>query len=333
MTLADQWITLLLILVLFLFLAGILAVLWYFRQHRQPPITTPDTALGQPKTPVIIELKTYDVGGQTVARPQERSRLRHIPRAIRKHTPRIMPKIGINIERRQLLMIAGASVFAALVGIALLLTFMPSLQRFWYTDQFVVVVAAFDDGGDGTTGAAVAHELEQVLRESRTRDIHIFRTNTRPMNEAMARQIAQQYTADVVIWGYTRPGETLNRVALLPRITFQPTGAHAPYGWAGFQTRLAQPTHYILATAPINGQVVLPSVIDALYRYSKGDADQAHAIFGTLLERHPLHPSLPHTLRGNVEWARGEYAQAANEYRAALAQLRQSRPCSPTIFG
>ena len=320
MTLADQWITLLLGLVLFLFLAGILAVLWYFRQHRPPPTTTQATALDQPKAPVIIELKTYDVGGQTVARPQERSRLRHMPRALRKHAPRIVPKIGINVERRQLLVIVGGSVLAAVAGIALLIIAMPSLQRFWYTDQFVVVVAAFDDGGDGTTGVAVARELEQVLRESHTHDMHIFRTSTRPTDEAMARQIAQHYTADVVIWGYTRPGETLNRVAMLPRITFQPTGAHAPYGWAGFQTRLAQPTHYILATAPINGQLVLPTVIDALYRYSKGDADQAHAIFGTLLERHPLHPALPHTLRGNVEWARGQYAQAAGEYRAALAQ-------------
>ena len=38
------------------------------------------------------------------------------------------------------------------------------------------------------------------------------------------------------------------------------------------------------------------------------------------------HPALSYALRGNILWARGEYEQAADEYRRALASVQEPEP-------
>lgn len=324
MSLTEPMITLLILLTLAIFLTGLLAVVRYIRQQqRTPPAASPEHTPRPTANSAIIDLKAYEIEGNTVAEPvagQKQSRLRYIPRAIRRAAPRTLPRIPLALKRRQMLVIAVGATLAALGGIYFAFTSLPEIQRMWRADQFVVVVAPFDDGTDGSTGAAVARELKQVLEASTHPSVSVIGTRLRPANEQQARELAHAYAADVLIWGYTNPGETLNRAAMLPRITFQPSGQHTPYGWADFTTRLEQPVSYPLAITPINGRTILPTLIDAMYRYSKDNPDQAYIELGVLLDTYPLHPALPHTLRGNVNWARGQFAEAATEYRAALRQ-------------
>ncbi len=318
MSLSESTITLLLVLILAIFGTGLLAVVWHLRQQHRPP---PPSEKDPPATGTsIIDLKTYEIGGKTVAAPEDTAKPRHIPRVLRKAAPRIRPQIPLSLKRRQLILIGVGALLAALAGTAAAFYSLPELRRMWRADQFVVVVAPFEDGSDGSTGAAVARELQQVLRDETHPSVTVIGPPIRPAGEQQAQELARTYAADVVIWGYTSPGETLNRAAMLPRITFKPTGQHAPYAWADFTTRLAQPVHYPLASTPLNGRVVLPTLIDALYHYSKGNADQAYTELAVLMDAYPLHPALPHTLRGNVNWARGQFAEAATEYRAALQQ-------------
>ncbi len=81
------------------------------------------------------------------------------------------------------------------------------------------------------------------------------------------------------------------------------------------------PQFYTLADAPINGEGVLAELLYALGDYGSGRVDTAFTTLGSLIDNTPaLMPALPHALRGNILWARGEYEPAAGEYRRALGQ-------------
>jgi tetratricopeptide (TPR) repeat protein len=79
------------------------------------------------------------------------------------------------------------------------------------------------------------------------------------------------------------------------------------------------PEFYDISDAPINGQVVLPPLLGALANYGAGRVDDSYIVLGDLTANTPeLIATLPYALRGNILWARGEYEQAAGEYRRAL---------------
>ncbi|NJK80382.1 MAG: tetratricopeptide repeat protein [Chloroflexaceae bacterium] len=188
-----------------------------------------------------------------------------------------------------------------------------------------MLVAPFDDSGGGQTGVAVANELADLLNEQNNGAMVVRQTEQRPADSAEAIRLAEQHAADVLIWGTVQAGETLNRPALLPRLTYLPQGHYGPYAWEGYSTRFAMPRTFDLAPYPLNGQVIVPPVLEALARYHAGDADVAYTLLGDLLASYPLEPALPRALRGNILWARGLYTEAAEEYELALVQPLNER--------
>ncbi|NJL35080.1 MAG: hypothetical protein HC893_16015 [Chloroflexaceae bacterium] len=201
----------------------------------------------------------------------------------------------------------------------------PTFEAWRTNNEFVVLVAPFDDSGGGQTGVAVANELADLLNEQNNGAMVVRQTEQRPADSAEAIRLAEQHAADVLIWGTVQAGETLNRPALLPRLTYLPQGHYGPYAWEGYSTRFAMPRTFDLAPYPLNGQVIVPPVLEALARYHAGDADVAYTLLGDLLASYPLEPALPRALRGNILWARGLYTEAAEEYELALVQPLNER--------
>ncbi|KPV53423.1 hypothetical protein SE17_09720, partial [Kouleothrix aurantiaca] len=79
---------------------------------------------------------------------------------------------------------------------------------------------------------------------------------------------------------------------------------------------------YTLASNPLNGARVLPSLLGALADYNAGHLDSAFTTLGQLTDGYAmLVPTLPHAVRGNILWARGEFQQAMDEYQAAIRAI------------
>jgi tetratricopeptide (TPR) repeat protein len=223
-------------------------------------------------------------------------------------------------ERRRWVLqrIGRIPAFLALAIIGLLLISFAVGALFTNNEQFVVVVAPFRDinGNVTQTGQSAADELVTLLEADNFRRLVIHRVADAPTSLEAAREVLTQQRGDVLVWGSIAPGAMFDQEALLPQLTYIPTGAYAPFAWDGFRSRFAIPTDYQLALAPINGRVILPRLLHALEDYSSGRFDASSQTLSDLLTTYPaLHESLPRSLRGNMLWARGEYQNAAAEYR------------------
>ncbi|MEI6776951.1 MAG: tetratricopeptide repeat protein [Chloroflexales bacterium] len=213
------------------------------------------------------------------------------------------------------------------VAITLLLLILASAGWLFYiqitvhaNDRFVVLVAPFDDGGDGQTGLNVAKALAAQITQNVKGEVTVQVLDTRPANEQEALRVANARASDLLIWGNVEPGAMLDSQSLTPQLIYTPNGAFSPNGWDGYLGRFAMPRSYTIAREPINGQAVLPPLVEALFDYGLDQPDRAATTLGSLLANYPtLNAPLPRAIRGNILWARGSYGQAADEYRLALA--------------
>jgi tetratricopeptide (TPR) repeat protein len=293
----EPWIPLaLLVLVAVVFFGGVLAVPFYFwRQYRQQHAED-----SHPSS--IIDMVVSKSGSTFIASLQQNESSGSRQRLTRYWRPALL--------------LVGLTGMVVLVGLWL----VPFIQSRLLVDQFVVLVTPFRDEGSSQPLASISDELARVLEQDTEAEVVVRQADRIPGSDAEARQIAAEHNADLLIWGNVQSGGFLNDATLQPRLTYAPLGAYAPHAWIRYRGRfllegaysVARPSHYI------NGQAVLPPLIDALADYSNGSPDQAHLRLGMLLNDYPdmLDPTLPRMLRGNVLWARGEYADAANEYRA-----------------
>ncbi|WP_129629923.1 tetratricopeptide repeat protein [Candidatus Oscillochloris fontis] len=187
-------------------------------------------------------------------------------------------------------------------------------------DRFVVLIAPFDDGGDGQTGRNVAVELAQQVIQQVDARIEVRLIDQRPTDDLHAVALANAAQSDLLIWGQVEPGALLDSQSLQPNLVYTPNGAYAPNGWESYQGRFALPQRAILTSEPINGQAVLPGFVAALFDYSQGYPDRAAATIDRLMNDYPaLRTPLPQALLGNVLWARGSYGPASDAYRLALS--------------
>lgn len=187
-------------------------------------------------------------------------------------------------------------------------------------DHFVILVAPFDDGGDGSTGRNVATALASLLNEQANGDITVRVLGSAPADPFAALDVASAAEADLLVYGTVLPGSMLDSPSLSPRLIYTPSGPYAPNGWDGYLGRFAMPRSYSLSTEPINGRAVLAPLLIALRDYSVGDVDLAYQRIEALLENYPaLNPPLPRAIMGNVLWARGLYGRAAQQYELALS--------------
>jgi tetratricopeptide (TPR) repeat protein len=296
----EQWISsLLVVLVVLVFVLGVLAVPFYFwRQRRQE-----QAADDEEHDPSIIDMNVQTSNGTIVASSQQR----------RQHGG---SRWAFLRNWRPALMGAGLMILLAL-GVVWLYTVIQSRVK---VDQFVVVVAPFRDAGSGQSVASIREELIDVLETETEAAMQVQLYDSIPASAQEARQIAAEQSADLLIWGDVQPGGFLDDVSLQPRLTYAPTGVYAPNAWVGYRGRfhLAETYEVARASRSINGQAVLPTLVDALANYSKGSPDQAYLQLGVLLADYPeaINPTLPRMLRGNVLWARGDYDAAIAEYRA-----------------
>jgi tetratricopeptide (TPR) repeat protein len=191
--------------------------------------------------------------------------------------------------------------------------------------QFVILVAPFQDsdGTVGQTGREIATALASELPSTSGGRVIARALDAAPANESDALALLGREDADVLIWGQVTPGGMLDRPSLQPMLAYQPNGNSAPMGWEGYAGRFELPNILPVASSPINGRVVLPGLLGALADYQAGHFDAAFNQLDTLLRDYPeLGSALPRALRGNILWARGDYKEAAEEYRRALG----SRP-------
>ncbi len=213
-------------------------------------------------------------------------------------------------------------VVAAIVLIPLLLFGMVYgySTMFDRSGTFIVAIAPFDDGGDGSTGLSVANALGTAIREDATVrfEVVVLPADSRPDDPTAARRMAEQHHADVLIWGSVERGGMPNDTTLRPRITYNPNGAYAPNTWEGYAGRFDMVGTYSLSNQSINGQAVLPPLVSLLAAYSNGQSEAAVAAFAALQADYDLNSPLFDALRGNVAWATGDYTTANEAYRRAL---------------
>jgi tetratricopeptide (TPR) repeat protein len=192
--------------------------------------------------------------------------------------------------------------------------FMPSRL-----DRFVVLIAPFNerDGSISQTGRTVADQLVDVLNDN---SISAQRVDQPPADFNAALALMQRQGADVLIYGTVAPGGMLDQASLMPVVVYRPSGSFAPLAWDGYNGRFVMPEFYDISDAPINGQVVLPTLLGALANYGAGRVDDSYNALGDVIANTPeLIATLPYALRGNILWARGEPEQATGEYRRALS--------------
>jgi tetratricopeptide (TPR) repeat protein len=213
-------------------------------------------------------------------------------------------------------------VMAFVLGLALLLV-LPRLLPGVSSEEFLVLVAPFETTSAGT-GTALANDLARALEDGSQGRIVAQVLDAPPSSVADALALAQRRGADLVVYGTAEPGALLNQESLQPSIVYQPTGSFAPVAWQGYQGRFAIPQQFTLATRPINGAVVMPQVVRALNEYGAGRVDRALQSLDALgTQGAALRPELPHMLRANIEWARGDFRAAAELYRRAIGDASQ----------
>lgn len=252
----------------------------------------------------IIDARTEERDGATVASVPDAEPARGWRARLAETSP------------RSTLLLGGVALLAVL---ALLL----AAGRIWGPggDSFVVVIAPFQDGGDGLAGRNVAQELAQELSTISRNGISARVAATSPATPEEALAAATEAGADLLIWGSVQPGAILDSPSLVPRLIYTPGGPYGPNGWDGYLGRFAMPRSFTLANEPVNGRAVVAPLILSLYDYSRGAPDLAANRLGRMLEDYPsLNAPLPRSIRGNVLWARTFFADAAEEYRLALAE-------------
>jgi tetratricopeptide (TPR) repeat protein len=187
------------------------------------------------------------------------------------------------------------------------------------SESFIVIVAPFDDGGDGQTGRNLADALARELNQQGNGSLTARSIDERPEDAYEALELAGSTGADLLIWGAVEPGAMLDSPAMQPRLIYTPGDPYAPNGWDGYLGRFAMPRSFTVAAEPINGQAVLVPLVGALAHYAQGESDLAYMTLQQLQSDYPmLNPPLPEALRGNVLWARGFYGEAEEAYRRAL---------------
>jgi tetratricopeptide (TPR) repeat protein len=186
-------------------------------------------------------------------------------------------------------------------------------------DRLVVLVAPFDDGGNGQTGRNVANALVELLNREAGRAIDARFVDSRPGDTQAALTYANANDADLLVWGTIEQGAVLDSPSLRPRLIYTPQGPTTPNSWHGYLNRFVMPRSFTIADQPLNGAAVMPPLLTALSYYNRGNADLAFNMLGQLADDYALNPPLPRSIRGNILWARGIYEQAAAEYRLALA--------------
>jgi len=215
-----------------------------------------------------------------------------------------------------------------LIGVPLIiivLLLFSSLGDSRAADDFVILVASFQDESDPRTGRNVANalidELGAYADANNYTNVVVRPAGAAPADAAAALALVQDRQADVLVWGRVSSGGLLNDTTLFPRLTYAPQGTYGPNAWIGYMGRFSMPHSYLLTTeeTAINGQVILPQLLMALADYNQGRADTAYVKLGNLLQDYPeLHPTLPLVLRANALWARGAYEQAAGIYVTLL---------------
>lgn len=216
----------------------------------------------------------------------------------------------------------------ALVGM-LTLWALPRLLPDTRADEYTVLIAPFREpsGVAGIAGIAAADELARILSDSAGANLAVRRIDTPPADAEAATALLETTRADVLVWGDITIGGMLDSESLSPQLTYAPSGAFAPNSLDGYTGRFALPTHFPLATQPLNGRVVLPRLILALANYSNGRYSEAAAAFDDLERQYPtLRPGLLRTLRATLWWARGNYEQAASEFRRAIGAMPDAAP-------
>lgn len=207
-----------------------------------------------------------------------------------------------------LLLIAVPLVVLAIILVPLIVT--PA------DDHFTIIVAPFRDAGGavGQTGRSAAAELAALLDGDAR--LSASTIGEPPADADAALAALRQSGADVLLWGDIAPGGLIDQESLTLSMAYLPSGAFAPYAWDGYVGRFSMPTVYSLSSAPVNGRAVLQPLLGAMADYGAGHFDAADVALQQLLSDAPaLAQQLPRALRGNILWARGDYGEAAAEYR------------------
>lgn len=235
--------------------------------------------------------------------------------------PRRLPRINAwPASPRRRLVWGLVGVLGSVAGLFVLWLLPTVLLR--PEDQFVVLVAPFRDTGGvvSQAGREAASELVAELQKLPPSRLTARSIAEPPADTAAALDVLRRNSADALIFGEIAPGGLLHQETLRPLLVYRPTGVYAPYAWEGYLSRFALPAAYPLATAPLNGQAVLPPLLGALGDYGSGRFDAAVTTLENQLLTNPsLDPTLPRMLLGNVLWARGEYSAAAESYRRIAA--------------
>ncbi|MBC8162517.1 MAG: tetratricopeptide repeat protein [Roseiflexaceae bacterium] len=250
-------------------------------------------------------------------------------------SPRI-PKRSLSRRLRDKLPPPSYSSFALAVLALVVVGLSVALPRSLLAprEQFTVLVAPFGDGQASETGRQAAHALAATLNEQSNGLWSAVTINELPRSPAEGVSRLAREGADVLIYGTIAPGAVIDQPSLSPLLLYQPTGGYAPLAWDGYSGRFAMPSAYALSAEPINGSAVLPPLLRALARYSTGDVDSSFDELGTLMASYPaLAQPLPRAIRGNILWAAGNYAAAAEEYqRTGVLSIQNEQPSEMALL-
>ena len=187
--------------------------------------------------------------------------------------------------------------------------------------EFVVRIAPFAvEGGDERTGTVVADQLRLALGERLTTAANIAVLRDPVTSPEQAAAAARQSGAELVLWGSALPGTTAASPGLRPRLTWIPDEPFEPRTWQGYDAHLVLPQHWELATAPLNGAVVLAPLLDSLAFFSRGDVDRATERLEALQRDYTdvLSAELPAALQAVIFWGQGLLDDSEAAARRAL---------------
>ncbi|CAA9368008.1 MAG: hypothetical protein AVDCRST_MAG93-8149, partial [uncultured Chloroflexia bacterium] len=194
--------------------------------------------------------------------------------------------------------------------------------------EFVVRVAPFVvEGGDERAGRLLAEQVRDELAAQMRTAVNLGVVPDAVTGPDEARAVAAANSVDLLVWGSALPGGTAATPSLRPHLTWIQGIPFEPERWQGYDAHLTMPLHWDLALVPLNGSAVLPTLLDGIVLFSRGDADQAAEQLGELARRYEgtLRPELPATIRSIVFWAQGLLGDAEAETRRAL----ESVPSAP----
>ena len=286
---------------LFLLVIGVVALALLVRQHAdtlRAMLQSIRTGRRQPVEPV-----TVIQDGETIQVNPPPS----------KTTPPLARLPRLKFQRPSYSAVALTVLALVIVGLAVAIPNSLFVPR----SQFVVLVAPFSEG-DGQMSAAgrqLARDLVATLNAEAAGVYRAVAIDEIPASPAEGAARLERERADALIYGTSLAGGMLDQESLTPLLIYQPSGSYVPLSWDGYSGRFAMPRTYALSAGPINGRAVLPQLIRSLARYGRGEVDGTFDDLGTLMSDYPmLAQPLPRALRGNIMWAAGNYAAAADEY-------------------